>query len=195
MKVEAPMWSACPAGRSAVNWGASEGAAAAWCAFHLSTRRLMSSLSTLNSAICASTALKSAMISPFRSARSASAGAAAGRRAVSPGRALNPPSDSSAIRPGLRDRLFENDAFTRREQLRDVEQDDDRRALRLASHERAQGLLGEPLDERRRGGGPGGGGRRRARSAARMPGAKGSWRTRKVTIGLRSTGAAAGVVE
>src|SRR3990172_8944550 len=151
MKVEAPMWSACTTGRSAVNWGASEGAAAAWCAFHLSTRRLMSSLSTLNSAICASTALKSAMISPFRSARSASAGAASRRRSMSAERALNPASDSSAIRPGLRDRLFENDAFTRREQLRDVEQDDDRRALRLASHERAQVLLGEPLEERRRG--------------------------------------------
>src|SRR5450756_1697044 len=138
MKVEAPMWSAWTTGFSAVNWGASDGVAAACCAFHLSTSFLISSLRAENSATCCSTLLKSAMISVFTVARSASARSASSRRSMSAKRAFKPERVSSVIRCRPRDRLFQDDALARGEQLRNVEQHDHLFAFVVPPDQRAQ---------------------------------------------------------
>src|ERR1035437_3612844 len=127
-KVDAPMWSACTAGLPPANGGASD--AAASCAFHFAT---------------------SVTISAFTDARSPSESSASSRRSISAYRSLNPASVMSAIRRGVRHRLFEHDAFPRREQLSGVEDHDHGSVLALRSHDRAQVRLRQPLEERGRG--------------------------------------------
>src|ERR1035437_3638377 len=135
MNVDAPMWSACTTGLGPENCGASDGAAAACCAFHLSTSARISSLSAERSITACSTVLNRPMISDFTFARSPSGSPASRRRSMSAYRSRSPASVSSAIRGGPGHSLFEYDAFTRREQLRDVQDDDHRFFLRLRAHE------------------------------------------------------------